>query len=80
MGLTLACPPASLILGLLSILLRLTTKIEWEKLPPSTIWTDGNIQRRPIHHNAKQQIDHRTGNFFQEISILVQEKHLTQYF
>ena len=37
LGLILAQTPASLTLGLLPILFRLTTKIEWEKLPLSMI-------------------------------------------
>ena len=58
---TLARTPASLTPGLLSILLRLTTEIEWRKLPLSMIGTDGNIQHHPFHHG---QTEHRTGKFF----------------
>ena len=61
MGLTLARTQASLTPGLFSILLRLTTEIEWRKLPLSMIGTDGNIQHHPFHHG---QTEHRTGKLF----------------
>ena len=75
MGMTLAHTQASLTPGLLSILLRLTTEIEWGKLPLTTIGTDGSIQHHPSHHG---QTEHRTGKFF--FISTCEPSHTTMFF